>query len=94
MTTELETTFVLHDKASRVDFTSNAKDRFIILTGLIADAWGGCTIISHDGEYQPITVCGHRYSDEFKLAFGRAFDPDWIEPAPLVEAPLAEENDQ
>mgnify|MGYP000340678036 CR=1 FL=1 len=97
MTTDLETVFVSHDKASRVDFTSNAKDRFTILTALMSDVWGGCTVLSHDEEYQPLTVCGYRYTEEFKSAFGQAFDPDWVEPAPVEEAApehLAEENGQ
>lgn len=98
MTTDLDTTFVLFDKSARTSFTSNAEDRFTILNALLSDAWGGCTILSHDENYQPITVCGHRYSDEFKLAFARAFDPNFVEPAPTIEdaeaEPVAEENGQ
>lgn len=98
MTTDLDTTFILFDKSTRVSFTSNAEDRFVILTALMVDNWGACTILSHDEEYQPITVCGHRYSDDFQLAFARAFDPNFVEPAPVIEdaevEEIAEENGQ
>ena len=98
MTTDLDTTFVVFDESTRVSFTSNAEDRFMILTALTADSWGRYTILSHDEDYQPITVCGHRYSDDFKLAFARAFDPNFVEPAQVIEDAevegIAEENGQ